>query len=125
MNHLVKNHWIIPLIRKNLSLCVSLLVFFKYVKKDLTCLNNSKTLLMTSDNFILVSEDNKYHQGCYLYYDKNDRTWIHSGKVTGKNKKRSFKVRYKEHFKKSIIHHISSNTSRFYIFYLSCESPCS
>ena len=118
-----KNHWIIPWIRKNLSPCASLLVFFKHVKKDLSCLDNTKTLLTTSNNFILVREDNEHHQGCYLHYDKNDQNWMRSGKVTGQNKERGFKVRHEEHFKKAKADHISSNTSRFYIFYPSHESP--
>ena len=59
--------------------------------------SSNTTLLSTPRNYLLTANIESDLQGVYLYYDLNDKTWIRSGKVTG----RGFDVRHKEHYQKS------------------------
>ena len=54
--------------------------------------------------------DKSKKQGAYLYFDRNNCTWIRSGKVTG----RGFSVRHAEHQKKAAA---KKTASRFYLRY--------
>ena len=52
-----KSHWCIPWIQKNLSPVAALMVMFHHVKGDISCLDESKTLLQSPNNFLLVTND--------------------------------------------------------------------
>ena len=91
------------------------MVLFDHVKRDLSCLDESTTLLSVPHNYLMIANVESNLQGAYLYYDMNDNKWIRSGKVTG----RGFDVRHKEHQKKAKCH---NHQSKFYSRYPSLES---
>ena len=94
------------------------MVLFQHVKNNLSCLDETTTLLGNSQHFLLTSNSEANLQGAYLYYDSNNLVWIRSGKVTG----RGFKVRDTEHLKKAKAKNITTKTSRFYVAYPSIHS---
>ena len=112
-----KSHWCIPWIQKNLSSVAAIMVMFRHMKDDISCLDESKTLLNSPNNFILVTNDEEKKHGVYLYWDNNDSIWIRSGKATGVSNDRGFLVRHKEHLKKAKSTQLLQNTSRFYVMY--------
>lgn len=120
-----KSHWVVSWIRKNLSACAAIMTIFKHTKDNLSCLDETKTLLTTVDRFLMVTNSVASHQGVYLYYDTNDHVWIRSGKVTGlqMNNKRGFLARHDEHRKKAEAPRLTTRTSRFYISYPSSTNP--
>ena len=78
-----KTHWCIPWVQKNLSSVAALMVLFKHIKSDISCLDDSRSLLSSPNTFLLVSNSEATKHGEYLYWDNNDLIWIRSGKVTG------------------------------------------
>ena len=115
-----KTYWVVGWVQKNVSIVAAMMIFFKMIKKDISCLDDSETLLNGPESFANAEKD---LQGVYLYYDANDRVWIRSGKVTDKARERNFEIRHKEHTQKAQARQLISNTSRFYIAYPSNESP--
>ena len=75
-NPMKKKHWCIEWIRKNISICASVMIYFRMIKNDVSCLDDSKTLLAGPECYLPVHNEEKYLQGAYLYYDYNDRVWI-------------------------------------------------
>ena len=112
------NHWSLLWSRKNITVIAAIMVLFDHVKRDLSCLDESTTLLSTHGNYLMIANVESNLQGAYLYYDMNDNKWIRSGKVTG----RGFDVRHKEHQKKAKCH---NHQSKFYSRYPSLESKLS
>lgn len=71
-----KNHWIVPWIVKNLSPYSAMSVYFWYVKSDISCLDDTKGLLAEPLQFFPIYARNPLYQGCYLYYNRNDKFFI-------------------------------------------------
>jgi hypothetical protein len=97
-NETVRSHWAIKLAGKNLSFVAAYMVLVDHVKADLSCLDDTKSLLANrhSNRFILC-DSFPNHEGTYLYYDNNIEEFIRSGKVCG----RGFVERHKEHSRES------------------------
>jgi len=55
----------------------------------------------------------KVLEGCYLYYDTNNREWIRTGKAVGSN----FEKRHQEHLNESKLKNSNSQNSKFYSSY--------
>ena len=107
-----RNHWAIKLAYKNLSFVAAYMVLSGHVKTDLSCLNETKSLLSPDQNkFLLVSESYEEHEGAYLYFDANNWEFIRSGKVCG----RGFKKRHNEHAKKAAT--AVNPESDFYLYF--------
>ena len=108
-------HWI----RKNISACVAIMITSKHTKDNLNCLDESKTLLTSTDRYFLVTNTVSINQGVYLNWDTNDYVWIRSSKVTGlqASRKRDFLSRHDEHVKKASAKRLTTRNSIFYTVY--------
>ncbi len=84
-NEATRSHWAIKLAIKNLSIVAAYMVLADHVKTDLSCLDDTKSLLANKYNnkFILCASFPN-HEGTYLYYDNNLDEFICSGKVFGR-----------------------------------------
>ena len=102
-----------------------MMIYFKMVKEDVSCLDESKTLLSGPEYYLpVVNDEEGLLQGVYLYYDSNDRVWIRSGKVTGTQANGcNFSVRHNEHVAKAKTQRLTTKTSIFYIAYPSRDLP--
>ena len=68
--------------------------------------------------FIQATGTNASLEGAYLYYDKDNKKWIQSGKVVGSDKvssNRTFETRHQDHVK--AIKNVTMDSSRFYQLY--------
>jgi hypothetical protein len=81
-----------------------------HVKSDLSCLDESMSLLAPNMNQFLPCTNFPEHEGAYLHYDSHLGAFVKSGKVVG----RGFVVRHDEHEKESNKKKASSN---FYFLY--------
>ncbi len=87
-------HWWLKWAIKNLSHVVACMILFGLTIKDTGRLDEMACLLsMNQNNFLLCSNIEATHLGCYLYWDTNNCAWICSGKVTG----RGFGVRHNKY----------------------------
>jgi hypothetical protein len=109
-------HWS----KKNLAIVAAWMIVASQLK-DITHLDNSKCLLAspTARQFLLCSNELSSRNGCYLYNDRNDGTWIRSGSATGVG---GIAGRLTDHLRgaKSTT---NPDDSRFYASYPSKESP--
>jgi hypothetical protein len=87
--------WVFNFTAENLGRMAAMMCLQGHMKRDLTCLGEDKTLLVSSSIAFNSARRQmmKAREGCYLYYDTNDGIFIRSGKVSG----RSFETRDKEH----------------------------
>ena len=90
------------------------MVVLDHVKVDLSCLDDTMSLLSPNTDRFLLCNTFPQCEGAYLYFDTNLGAFVRSGKVTGCG----FSVRHKEHEKKSSKRNASSN---FYFLYPSQE----
>ena len=61
------------MIQNNITIIAAIIVFFHYVKRDLSCLDEATTLLSIYTNRYLLTANVEQHlQGTYLYYVLND-----------------------------------------------------
>lgn len=112
------SHWSLKYVAANLGQVAAIMQLNSHIKPDLEFLEADKTLLGSENNFCLATNDESKQQGAYLYFDTNNRTYIRSGKVTG----RSFAKRHSEHCKGAKLTTTDSQSSRFYSRYPSNEA---
>jgi len=74
----------LPWAGKNLALVASWMIVALHVKEDISCLDESKCLLANPGNnrFLVCSNKELSHLGCYLHYNQNGDIWIQSGSAT-------------------------------------------
>lgn len=100
-----QNHWAIQLAFKNFDIVAAYMVVLDHVKCDLTCLDDTTSLLSPKTDRFLLCNTLPQHEGAFLYLDTNLGAFVRSSKVTG----RGFSVRHKEHEKKAYKRNASSN----------------
>jgi hypothetical protein len=105
-----RNHWAIQLAFKNFAIVAAYMILLDHIKCDLTCLDDTMSLLNPNTDRFLLCSTFPQRKGAYLYFDTNLGAFVRSGKVSG----RSFSVRHEEHEKKSRERNASSN---FYFLY--------
>ena len=94
-----------------------IMMLVDHIKDELFCLHKDTKILKMRDIFVETNYERKTEkQGTYIYFDTNNRVWIHSGKVTG----RYFLVQHKEHLIKAPIEHAPSC---FYLRYPIDNNP--
>jgi hypothetical protein len=109
-----QNKWAIQLAFINVAIVAADMVVLDHVKSDLTCLDDTMSLLSPNTDRFLLCNTFPQCEGAYLYFGTNLGAFVRSGKVTG----HVFSVRHKEHEKKSNKRNASSN---FYLLYPSQE----
>ena len=62
-----KTHWVVGWVQKNVSIVAAMMMYFKMIKKDISCLDHSKTLLNGPESYLPISNAEKGLQGVYLY----------------------------------------------------------
>ena len=84
---------------RNFGCIAAIMMILGHVKEDFETLDEQYTLLDDEYNFVEV-EGSEVEQtgGAYLYFDKNHKRWVRSGKVSWR---RSFLHRHNEHTKKA------------------------
>eukprot|EP00957_Ditylum_brightwellii_P090162 6867462-Ditylum_brightwellii.AAC.1 len=96
-----RDHWVLKWVKKNLTVAISSMALFNYLKGDVTCLDEMAILLTKLNKLLIASSNTKsIKQRAYLYCN-NSMKWICSNKVT----RRGFSVRHEEHKKKICQHH--------------------
>ena len=90
-------HWCLIWTSQNIAQMAGIVMILDHIKPDIQCLDQTSTLLKSSNNFVEVTENEGNKEGAYLYFDKNNMNWIPSGKVTG----RGFFIRHAEHKKQA------------------------
>jgi hypothetical protein len=80
------------------------MVVLDHVKSDLTCLDDTMSLLSPNTDRFHLCNTFPQCENAYLYFDTNLGAFVRSGKVT-----RGFSVRHKEHEKKSSERNASRN----------------
>jgi hypothetical protein len=100
------------------------MVLAGHITDDLECYTNRSTclllnpLLRSSTAFLEINMDDCCHEGCYMYFDTKNSSWIRSGKSVG----RKFPERHREHQKKSMLSTADDLGSKFYHSYPSREA---
>ena len=116
-NESKRDHWCLKWAMKNLSVVAAYMALFDHIKGDIGCLSEMSCLLSSPDKLLVCTNAEANLQGCYLYYDTNERLWIRSGKCTG----RGFAARHDEHLKKALSP-TNTDNSTFYDSYPSRDS---
>ena len=62
-------------VQRNIPNCAAMMIYFKMIKVDISCIDESKTMLTGPENNLPIENAEKQLQGVYLYYDLNDRIW--------------------------------------------------
>jgi len=107
-------HWSLKYTARNMPQVAATMVLNNHIKKDLSCLDTNACLLAETTNFLKAQFNDEQHlEGCYLYYDCNNRKWIRSGKAVGS----TMCVRHGQHEKESHLKTASSLKSKFYNSY--------
>ena len=67
------------------KLVASWMIIASHVKEDISCLDESKCLLANPGNnrFLVCSNEELSHLGCYLHYNQKEYIWFISGCSTG------------------------------------------
>lgn len=106
-----RSHWCLQWARKNLAVVAAYMVWANHLKKDISCLSQTKCLLAKAgDNFLCCTNIDATHLGCYLHYNTNEEMWVRSGSATGEG---GFAKRLMQHEKRAKDHR-NDDESRFY-----------
>ena len=89
-------HWAIQLAFKNFAIVAAYMVVLDHVKSDITCLDDTMSLLSPNTDRFLLCHTLPQREGAFLYLDTNLGAFVRSGKVTGCG----VSVRHKEHERK-------------------------
>jgi hypothetical protein len=76
-----RNHWVLKLAWKNLSIIASIMLLLNHLKMELKCLGEHACLLALNTNQFIPSGAFPHHEGAYLYFDGNRGVFVRSGKV--------------------------------------------
>jgi hypothetical protein len=106
-----RSHWAIRLADKNLSFVAAYMVLVDHVKTDISCLDETQSLLTPNHYKFLLCQSFNEFEGAYLYYDNNHGRFIRSGKVCG----RGFGARHAEHLREA--GRETNPKSNFYVWY--------
>jgi hypothetical protein len=90
---LKRNHWVLKLAWKNLSVIPSVMLLSNHLKMELKCLGEHACLLAVNTNQFIPSGVLPNREGAYLYFDGNRGVFVRSGKVV----RRGFKEQGEEH----------------------------
>jgi hypothetical protein len=88
-----RNHWVLKLAWKNLSVVASVMLLSNHLKMKLKCLGEHACLLAVNTNQFIPSGAFPNHEGAYLYFDGNGGVFVRSGKVV----RQGFKEQGEEH----------------------------
>ena len=100
---------------RNFGIIAAIMLLLGHVKEDYECFDRTYTLLDDESCFIAIEgSEIEMNEGTYLYFDRNNKEWIRSGKVTS----RSFLDRHREHEKRATATMVVKSVSRFYKLYL-------
>jgi hypothetical protein len=117
-----RKSWVFKFVRDNLGRASSAMIIMGHVNTKRVLTNNNKTCVLKNLGQYpksFVPTDNLVgFEGCYLYYDTADGSFVRSGKVNGEN--RSFIARHKEHLKAAKSKELPS---KFYKAYPSQAAP--
>jgi hypothetical protein len=83
-----------------------------HLKEDISSLDESKCLLADprGNMFLVCSNEERNHLGCYLHYNRNESVWICSGSANGEG---GFGKRLKTHLERASSYR-NDDDSRFY-----------
>ena len=76
-----RNHWAIQLAFKNFAIVAAYMVVLDHVKSDLTCLDDTMSLLSPNTDRFLLCNTFPQREGAYLYFDTNLGAFVRSGKL--------------------------------------------
>jgi hypothetical protein len=113
----VWSHWCLHLTASKLGNMAAIMVLLCQVVEDLDCNLDGKCLLVNNLRFRRVTPETT-EDGVYLYYNRDNSTWIRAGMVA----LRDFNKRGMEHKKGSQLKTPESKKSNFYTSY---PSKCS
>jgi hypothetical protein len=113
----VWSHWCLHLTASKLGNIAAIMVLLCQVVEDLGCKLDGKCLLVNNLHFRKVTPGTA-EDGVYLYYNKDNSTWVRAGMVA----LRDFHKRGVEHKKGSMLTDLESRKSNFYTSY---PSECS
>ncbi len=88
-----RNHWVLKLAWKNLSVVASIMLLSNHLKMELKCLGEHTCLLAVNMNQFIPSGVFPNCEAAYLYFDGNRGVFVRSGKVV----RQGFKGRGEEH----------------------------
>ena len=94
-NPKTRNHWSFQWARNNIYCIAAIMAMYDLVKNDVMVLDESATLLRTSNKIIQVGVDESNMHGAYLYYDTNDE----NRSVVVRRQETLFSIRNKAHEK--------------------------
>jgi hypothetical protein len=117
-----RKSWVFKFVRENLGRASSAMIVMGHINAKRVLTNNNKTCVLKNLGQYpksFVPTDNLVNfEGCYLYYDTAEGSFVRSGKVNGEN--RSFIARHKEHLKAAKSKELPS---KFYKAYPSQAAP--
>jgi hypothetical protein len=102
---LKRNHCVLKLAWKNLSVVASIMLLSNHLKMELKCLGEHACLLAVNTNQFIPSGAFPNCEGAYLYFDGNRGVFVRGGKVV----RQGFKEQGEEHLacakvEKSLLH---------------------
>ena len=109
-----RSSWCWSWAERNFGFVAAIMMILGHIKEDFECFDEMFTLLDDESCFQVVEGSAiESNEGTYLYFDKNNKIWIRSGKVSS----RSFLVRHSEHEKRAKAKAVVKSASRLYKLY--------